>query len=115
MLYEIKFKENILCKKAKIAKSFSDRLVGLMFKKHMKNFDGLLITQCNSIHTMFMRYKLDLIFLDKNLNVIKIIENIKPWRMTLMYFKSTQVLELEGGSLNGSIQKGEQLEMKCIN
>lgn len=115
MLYEIKFKDIVLCRKAKVAKSFSTRLIGLMFKKSMDGFDGMMITQCNSIHTFFMRYKLDLIFLDQNLNVVKIIENIKPWRMTLMYFKSTQVLELEGGTLKGKIQKGDQLEMACIN
>lgn len=113
--YKIVSEKLEICKQTKIAKSFSSRLVGLMFKKSMEGFDGLLITQCNSIHTFFMRYDLDLIFLDKNYKVIKVIENKSPWRMSLMYFSSSQVLEVVGGTLKGRVLKGDQLEIKCIN
>jgi uncharacterized membrane protein (UPF0127 family) len=113
--YSIKNGDFNICKNAKLAESFSSRLVGLMFKKTMEGFDGLMITQCNSIHTFFMRYSLDLIFLDKSLKVVKVIENKSPWRMSLMYFSSSQVLEVLGGTLKGRVLKGDQLEMKCIN
>ena len=113
--YSIKNKEFNICERAEIAESFSSRLVGLMFKKSMEGFDGLMITQCNSIHTFFMRYPLDLIFLDKSLKVIKVIENKAPWRMSLMYFSSSQVLEVIGGTLKGRVTKGDQLEMQCIS
>lgn len=111
----IKFKDEILCKDLKIADDFLSRLIGLMFKKEMSGFDGLLIKQCNSIHTFFMRYAIDIIFLDKEFKVVKVIENMKPWRATLMYFKASQVLELNSGTLMNKIKKDDQLEIICTN
>ncbi|WP_372654701.1 DUF192 domain-containing protein [Halobacteriovorax sp.] len=111
----VKFKDEIICKDLQIADDFVSRLIGLMFKKDMYGFDGLLIKQCNSIHTFFMRYAIDIIFLDKDLKVVKVIENMKPWRATLMYFKAAQVLELKSGSLKNKIKKDDQLEMICTN
>ncbi len=115
MRMQVKYKETILCEELKIADDFFSRLIGLMFKNKMVGFDGLLIKQCNSIHTFFMRYALDIVFLNKEMKVVKVIENIKPWRMTLMYFKSSQVLELKGGTLNNRLKKEDQLEIVCIN
>jgi len=99
----------------KIAESFFERLIGLMFKEKMDGFDGLLIKQCRSIHTFFMRYPLDIVFMNNEMKIKKIIRNIKPWRMTLIYFTSTQVLELEGGTLHQEIREGDKLEVICIN
>ncbi|PIK14114.1 DUF192 domain-containing protein [Halobacteriovorax sp. JY17] len=115
MSMQVKFKEIVLCEELKIADDFFSRLIGLMFKKKMIGFDGLLIKQCNSIHTFFMRYALDIVFLNKEMKVVKVIENIKPWRMTLMYLKSSQVLELKSGTLNNRLKKEDQLEIVCIN
>lgn len=115
MSIEVRFQDSIICKNLKIADDFASRLIGLMFKKEMVGFDGLLIKQCNSIHTFFMRYALDLVFLNKEMKVVKVIENVKPWRMTLMYLKASQVLELEGGTLESRIKKDDQLEIICIN
>lgn len=111
----VKCRDIILCRDLKVADDFFSRLIGLMFKSEMIGFDGLLIKQCNSIHTFFMRYKLDLVFLDKELKVVKVIENMKPWRATLMYFKASQVLELKSGTLNNRIIKDDQLEIVCTS
>lgn len=113
--YLIECNDIKICNNAKVANSFSSRLVGLMFKERMDDFDGLLITQCNSIHTFFMKYDLDLIFLNKDHEVVKVIEYMKPWRMSLMYFSATQVLEVVAGTLQGRIVKGNKLDIKCIN
>lgn len=113
--YLIKCGEFEICKQAKVANTFMSRLIGLMFKENMSNFDGLLISQCNSIHTFFMKYSLDLIFLDKDLKVVKVLEDKSPWRMSLMYFSATQVLEVVAGTLDGRISKGDRLEMICTN
>ena len=64
----IQFKNNhgeIVCSKVKLANNIYDRLLGLMFKKQLNNFDGLLIKPCNSIHTFFMKMNIDVIFLEK--------------------------------------------------
>jgi uncharacterized membrane protein (UPF0127 family) len=99
----------VVCKRMKMANSFFDRLNGLMFTKKLEGFDGLLINPCNSIHTFFMLMSLDVIFLDRDLKIIKIIYDLKPWRLTWMYFKATQVLEMKAGTLQRDLVVGESL------
>ena len=98
-----------------LADSFFSRLRGLMFKKNMNDMDGLLITKCNSIHTFFMNFAIDLIFLDRQNKIVKIIRNVGPWRLTRFYFSASKVLEMMGGSLPLEIKEGDRLEFLCIN
>jgi uncharacterized membrane protein (UPF0127 family) len=98
----------------KEAKSFMDRTVGLMFKNSMNGYDGLLLSPCPSIHTFFMRFKIDVIFMDKSYSIVKIIRDIKPWRMSRMYFKAYYCLELPSGRLSLEINEGDQLEVMHV-
>lgn len=103
--------DEVVCKKLMIASSFISRLKGLMFSSELPSCDGLLISPCNSIHTFFMAYSLDVVFLDRNFKVIKVLYNLKPWRMSWIYFNSTQVLEMKAGTLNKKIFEGEILRI----
>lgn len=105
----------ILCNKMLVAESFFSRLKGLMFSAELPDCDGFLIRPCNSIHTFFMRYPLDIIFLDQNFNVVKVLYGLSPWRMTWIYFRSFQVLEMKGGTLKKDLLPGEKLEAVCIS
>lgn len=115
MFYEIKKGEMVLAKKAKMADSIYLRTLGLMFSKGLEGFDALWLKPCNSIHTFFMNYEIDVVFLSKDLTVVKVLRNVKPWRMTGMYFKASQCLEFFGGTLPEGIGEGEKLEAVCIN
>ena len=95
----------------KEAKSFGDRTMGLMFKTTMDGFDGLILSPCPSIHTFFMRFNIDVVFTDKNFSIVKIIRNMKPWRMSGMYLKAFYGIELPSGRLDQSIIEGDQLEV----
>ena len=64
-----------------VAKSFFSRFLGLMFVSPKNFYKALLITNCSSIHTFFMRFCIDLVFLDKNNMVLKVIDELKPWRI----------------------------------
>ena len=64
---------NIIIKEAK---SFKERLIGLMFKKNIK--EGLLFDNCKSIHTFFMKEEIDILCTDKKDNIIKTFKNVKP-------------------------------------
>ena len=102
-----------LGRKIKIAKTFWSRFLGLMFSKDMADFDGMLISPCNSIHTFFMNYSLDVVFMDSKFNVVKIIRNLRPGRLTGLYLKASQVLELKAGTLNEKIAVGDKIE--CLS
>lgn len=99
----------------RLAKTELSRIVGLMFSKEMVGFDGLLIDRCNSIHTCFMRYSIDVLFLDNDNRIVKIFRNLVPWRITLPRFKARKALELKGGSLPETVQEGDMLEFVCSN
>ncbi len=97
--------------KVAVADGPIQRMIGLMFSKSLGEKDGLLITPCNSIHTFFMRYELDIVFLSRDNKVIKVIRNMKPWRMTWMYFKASKVLEMMGGTLPADINAGDEVSL----
>lgn len=78
--------------KIKIAKSFKERLFGLMFKKNINN--GLLFKNCRSIHTFFMLEEIDVIATDKNDKIIKTYKNIKPCRLLIAPKKTKNIYEL---------------------
>jgi uncharacterized membrane protein (UPF0127 family) len=108
-------KGEMICEKAKVADTMFTRILGLMFSKDLAAQHGLLICPCNSIHTFFMNYSLDIIFLDKKFQVVKVIYNMHPWRISWMYFRAHQVLEMKAGHLRSGVEVGEKLEVVCIN
>lgn len=67
--------------RAEVARTFWQRVIGLMGRKSMPEGEGLLILKCNSIHTCFMRFAIDATFLDRDDNVVKVVRNIRPWRL----------------------------------
>lgn len=113
--YVIKKGDAVISENAGYAKSFSERALGLMFSKDLGDRDGLIIEPCNSIHTFFMNYPIDVIFLDSENKVVKVFSSMKPWRITRMYFTASKVLELMGESLKYPLKKGDQLDFECIN
>lgn len=82
-----------------------------MGKKELKDSEGLYINKCNSIHMFFMKFSIDVIFLDKNKKVCEII-TIKPWRISKIIKDAVDVVELKEGSANdNNIEIGDLLEV----
>lgn len=79
-------------------RSFFARFKGLQLKRDLPKGCGLLIAPCNSIHMFFMRFPIDVIFIDANLTVLYIEEGIKPWEISKVIKKSQGVLELPAGT-----------------
>lgn len=99
----------IIAEQVELAQSFCARLKGLMFRKELQPKTGLLLDPCPQIHTCFMRFNIDVVFLDAQNRVLATIENLKPWRMSRFYRQARRTLELPGGSIQGEIQVGEEL------
>ena len=76
----------------KEAKSFKDRLIGLMFKKNI-NY-GLFFNNCRSIHTFFMKEEIDIIATDKNDNIIKTYKCVNPWKILIAPKGTKKIYEL---------------------
>ena len=82
-----------------IADTFLSRAVGLLGRKTLPPGHGLLIRPCASIHTAFMRFPIDVAFLDRQGRVVKVIRNLPPWRMASGGRSACAVLETLGGGL----------------
>ncbi|MES9993783.1 MAG: DUF192 domain-containing protein [Candidatus Thiodiazotropha sp.] len=65
---------------ARLADTYISRLRGLLGKKQLADNDGLLLKRCASVHTVGMRYAIDLVFMDKKGLVLKCQERVKPFR-----------------------------------
>jgi len=86
-----------------------ERTKGLLGRQDLKEGEGFLIDPCNSIHTFFMRFPLDVIYLDYEGNVVKLIEKLRPWRMSGC-FSSAKVLEVSSRFIiTSGIKIGDQL------
>ena len=83
-----------LVPKCHIAKSFFSRLMGLMGKKGISENEALLFPQCNSIHTFFMRFPIDVIFVSADGVVVDIVERMRPWRMLMPRSGAKHTIEM---------------------
>ena len=122
-------KGRVVINKLNIAESFFERLKGFMFKPKIEEDEGLLIKGCNSIHMFFMKFPIDVIFLkttSKTCNksgssvigkskyiykVVRIIENIKPWRISPYVSAADSVLEIKSRTSGNSISLDDELEV----
>ena len=94
----INLKNNaVLADKADIADDFSKRLIGLLCHNSLQDGEGLILKPSNSIHTCFMRFTIDVLFLDKNNQVIAILPLLLPFRLSRIYFKALSTIELPAG------------------
>ena len=93
--------------KIKIADTFTKRLIGLMFKKDIDY--GLLFTDiiCPSVHTSFMRFEIDIYFLDEHYTVVDK-TTLKPWKHYKSDKKSRYILETKKDMLK--IKIGDKLD-----
>lgn len=96
-----------------VAESSLTRLVGLLGKRSLASGCGLFIVPSQAIHTVGMTFPIDVVFLDKEYNVLGVREAVRPFRVTRIFWKSLGVLELPVGTISDShTEVGDQLKVK---
>ena len=113
-------KNNLKIKKKEIiadpvfkAQSFLDKLFGLTIKRKLGQKKGYLLYNCNSIHTLWMRYSIDVIFIDSNGGVLAVFNDIKPFRVTPFIKGAYYVMEMISGSIkNLSLKAGDNIQFE---
>ncbi len=104
--------QQVLADEVIVANSLWTRTKGLLGRKEFPNHKALWIKQCQSIHTFFMLFSIDLVFVDANLKVAKVVLDVVPGRLTWPVWNATSVFELGAGNpLLPLIKKGEQLHV----
>jgi uncharacterized protein len=95
-------KKTILAEHGVSAVSFLARTRGLLGKKSFPAGQALIIAPCNSIHTFFMQFPIDVLFLDKDGYVVAAISSMQPYRISSLYYKAVSVVELPSGTISSS-------------
>ncbi len=83
-----------------VADNFLKRFLGLMGRFRLEANEGLLLAPCNSIHMMFMRFPIDVIFYDEEYKVVKVATNLKPWTGICVAPGARGAIELPAGTLS---------------
>ena len=90
-------------------RTFFENLKGLMFKKTIDS-NNCYVLETNGIHTFFMRFAIDVIYLNKNKVVIKKIKKIKPYRLASIDFKCKYVLEFSNNEFIEMVKIGDLIK-----
>lgn len=97
----------------RVADGFWSRLRGLMGAAGLAEGDGLLIIPCNSIHTHFMRFPIDVLYVSRELHVVHVDRAMPPWRFGCIHRSSRFVVELPAGAADGT-EVGDMLAVRKI-
>lgn len=100
----------VLAQNIESARSFFKRLKGLMFRPSLPRGTALLLAPCPQIHTCFMRFSIDVLFLAEDATVLYVKENMKPWRLSPIVPHAVQTLEFAAGSLQGRVKTGMKVD-----
>ena len=103
----------VLVAAGRVADNSWTRLRGLIGSKPLQSGEGLLIVPCKSIHTHFMSFAIDALFVDRDLQIVAISEDMAPWRFGRVHRRAHFVIEVAAGTAaaTGS-QPGDQLSMQ---
>jgi uncharacterized membrane protein (UPF0127 family) len=93
-----------------IARCFHERLLGLMGRAPLGPGRALLLRPCRCIHTCFMRFPLDVIFLDAGNRVVRRVDHVRPWRAVWGGMRAESVVEVASGWLPAdAVKPGDPL------
>ncbi|HEX2044134.1 MAG TPA: DUF192 domain-containing protein [Gaiellaceae bacterium] len=98
-----------VCERCLLAETPLTRLRGLLGRAGLERGEGLYLRPASSIHTWFMRFPIDAVFVDREDRVLKIVRELRPWRLSGCR-RASAVVELPAGECDRvGLREGEQL------
>lgn len=85
----------------------------MLGNKSLEENQAMILQPANSVHTFFMRFPIDVLFVDRNNIVVKAVSNMGVFKVTRIYFKSAFVIELCAGTINTTqTAEGDYLQIQ---
>jgi uncharacterized membrane protein (UPF0127 family) len=104
-------RNTILADRLEKADTAAKRNKGLLGRSGLAAGEGLWIVPCESVHTFFMQFPIDLIYLDRSHRILKVRPSVPPWRLSACLVAHS-IIELPAGVIAASqSQRGDQLEL----
>lgn len=108
-------RDAVLATSADVAGTSEKRREGLLKKTGLNPGEGLWIAPCEAVHCFFMKFTIDVLFLSKDLRVVKARPRLKPWRVSGS-LRAHSTLELPEGTIEATgTQAGDQLEFERLD
>jgi len=93
--------------------NFITRLKGLMFVSDLAEDEAMHIKPCHSVHTCFMRFPIDVVYVNEQLEVVAMEENMKPFRFGKPQSRAHSVFEFKAGTIqNKDVYVGQKFSLK---
>lgn len=106
-------RQTVLAENAEIAKTSAARQKGLLGRTGLPEGGGLWIVPCESVHTFFMKFPIDLVYIDRKHIVKKVRRNVRPWRISAC-LTAHSIIELPVGAIHRSrTTPGDKLEFSA--
>ncbi len=103
-----------LASRAHLASSPLSRMRGLLGRRGLPPGEAIILRPASSIHTFFMRFSLDVIFLDRDGVVLKVVRDLVPYRLSSAR-KARDTIEFQAGALDGrDVQVGDRLAYEAL-
>jgi uncharacterized protein len=103
-----------VCERCVVADNAPTRMRGLLGRRRLDSGEGLLLRPAPAVHTWFMRFPIDAVFLDGELTVLHVRERLRPWRMA-GWRGARAVLELPAGTSERlGLATGDRLEVRHV-
>ncbi len=97
-----------------LADTSAKRRTGLLKHTGLAPGEGLWIVPCESVHTFFMKFAIDLVYLDRAHKVRKVCHSVEPWRMSIC-LSAHSIIELPAGSVRGTqTVAGDELDIEKL-
>jgi uncharacterized protein len=91
-----------LAEQAGWCSSLWSRFRGLMFRRSLPPGGGIVLVPCGSVHMAFMWMALDVVYVDRDLRVVKLVSRLKPYRLSFGGRRAHAAIELPAGTLDGT-------------
>jgi uncharacterized membrane protein (UPF0127 family) len=100
----------IVCERCVFADTALTRMKGLLGRRELTPEEGILLRPASSVHTAFMRFPIDLVFIDRDNRIVKIVPTLAPWRAASAR-KAAAVAELRAGEASRrGLRVGDELK-----
>lgn len=93
----------VLAENAVMASSLFARMKGLLGSKGLAAQEALILKPCNSVHTFFMQFAIDVLFVDGNNRIVGIKSCLKPFRLSRVYLGAKYAVELSEGAIESTL------------
>jgi len=108
-------RQSVLGDRIGVADTTLTRFVGLMGRGSLAPGHGLLIRPSNGVHTLWMRFAIDVLLLDREHRVLSVYGDLRPFRVTAINWKASSALELPSGTIAATnTQLGDQLQLAPV-